>query len=186
MHTQPALLKQCVCPTEEEKTKLSYDGYWFPSFQLTSEDGTNGSASHKEAWVADRTGHRSSQMINRYRRPARQASELQLGELTPLDEALQVNQQLNHEKEAVVISPTILSGSTGTRTRDLRIKSPQLYRLSYRPDGPDPSRTLASTQPEPKPASVLRKPARSAGARDARSASRPPEKPSAPSRALST
>lgn len=39
-----------------------------------------------EAWVADRTGHRSSQMINRYRRAARSASELGLGPLGPLDE----------------------------------------------------------------------------------------------------
>ena len=29
-------------------------------------------------------------------------------------------------------------GPSGTRTRDLRIKSPQLYRLSYRPDGNTP------------------------------------------------
>lgn len=27
-----------------------------------------------------------------------------------------------------------MSGSAGTRTLDLRVKSPQLYRLSYRPD----------------------------------------------------
>jgi hypothetical protein len=27
-----------------------------------------------------------------------------------------------------------MGGPSGTRTRDLRIKSPQLYRLSYRPD----------------------------------------------------
>jgi integrase len=34
-----------------------------------------------ETWVADRTGHRSSLMINRYRRAARAATELNLGEL---------------------------------------------------------------------------------------------------------
>ena len=37
-----------------------------------------------EAWIADRTGHRSSQMINRYRRPARQAGELGLGDWSDL------------------------------------------------------------------------------------------------------
>ena len=37
-----------------------------------------------ETWVADRTGHKSSQMINRYRRAARSASELGLGELSPM------------------------------------------------------------------------------------------------------
>jgi integrase len=41
-----------------------------------------------EAWVADRTGHRSSQMINAYRRAARTASELTLGPLKPLNVAL--------------------------------------------------------------------------------------------------
>jgi hypothetical protein len=37
-----------------------------------------------ETWVADRTGHRSSAMINRYRRAARSAMELGLGGLAPL------------------------------------------------------------------------------------------------------
>lgn len=41
-----------------------------------------------ETWVADRTGHGSSAMINRYRRAARQLSELELGDLAPLDEAI--------------------------------------------------------------------------------------------------
>jgi integrase len=37
-----------------------------------------------ETWVADRTGHRSSQMINRYRRQARTAEELGLGWFKPM------------------------------------------------------------------------------------------------------
>jgi integrase len=41
-----------------------------------------------EAWVQDRTGHRSSVMINRYRRQARQANELGLGNLVPLVDAI--------------------------------------------------------------------------------------------------
>jgi len=41
-----------------------------------------------EAWVADRTGHRSSQMINTYRRTARTYAELNLGELIPMIEAI--------------------------------------------------------------------------------------------------
>jgi integrase len=41
-----------------------------------------------ETWVADRTGHRSSAMINRYRRAARTWAELALGSLAPLDEAI--------------------------------------------------------------------------------------------------
>ena len=41
-----------------------------------------------EAWVSARTGHRSSDMINRYRRIAQSVAELSLGELRPLDEAI--------------------------------------------------------------------------------------------------
>lgn len=41
-----------------------------------------------ETWVADRTGHRSTEMIGRYRRAARTAAELGLGWLSPLDEAI--------------------------------------------------------------------------------------------------
>jgi hypothetical protein len=43
-----------------------------------------------DAWVADRTGHRSSQMINRYRRQARSAKELSLPTLAALDWAIPV------------------------------------------------------------------------------------------------
>lgn len=41
-----------------------------------------------ETWVMDRTGHRSSAMINLYRRAARTAAELGLGDLAPLDQAI--------------------------------------------------------------------------------------------------
>ncbi len=41
-----------------------------------------------ESWVQDRTGHRSSDMINRYRRVARTAAELGLGDLLPMNEAI--------------------------------------------------------------------------------------------------
>ena len=41
-----------------------------------------------ETWVADRTGHRSSEMINRYRRPARSHRELGLGELVRLADVI--------------------------------------------------------------------------------------------------
>src|SRR5450432_512707 len=37
-----------------------------------------------EAWVSDRTGHRSSQMINNYKRTARSFMELEAGQLAPL------------------------------------------------------------------------------------------------------
>jgi len=41
-----------------------------------------------ETWIADRTGHASSEMINTYRRAARTAAELGLGDLAPMDEAI--------------------------------------------------------------------------------------------------
>jgi integrase len=41
-----------------------------------------------EAWVSDRTGHRSSQMIARYKRTARTFAELHTGDLEPLDHAI--------------------------------------------------------------------------------------------------
>jgi integrase len=41
-----------------------------------------------ESWISDRTGHRSSQMISRYKRTARTFAELELGELAPLHEAI--------------------------------------------------------------------------------------------------
>jgi integrase len=41
-----------------------------------------------ETWVCDRTGHKSSGMVNRYRKQAREAHELNLGELAPMDQAI--------------------------------------------------------------------------------------------------
>jgi integrase len=41
-----------------------------------------------EAWVSARTGHRSSAMLNRYRRAATKVEELALGDLRPLDVAI--------------------------------------------------------------------------------------------------
>ena len=41
-----------------------------------------------ETWVMDRTGHRSSHMVNRYRRVARTVAEAELGDLAPLNEAI--------------------------------------------------------------------------------------------------
>jgi integrase len=41
-----------------------------------------------EAWVTDRTGHKSSQMIYTYKRSARMHVELNLGDLKPLHEAI--------------------------------------------------------------------------------------------------
>lgn len=41
-----------------------------------------------DTWVKDRTGHRSSQMLENYRRAARTLAELELGPLAPLDQVI--------------------------------------------------------------------------------------------------
>ncbi|MBK9258238.1 MAG: tyrosine-type recombinase/integrase [Polyangiaceae bacterium] len=81
-----------------------------------------------EAWVQDRTGHKSSLMINRYRRAARTASELHLGDFTPLDAAIpELARQLTAEpataktprftdEPSLVIAPD-LATETATPTR---------------------------------------------------------------------
>ena len=62
---------------------------WFRVHDLRGTFVTLALANEKtEAWVADRTGHRSSAMINRYRRRAREAKELNLGQLAPLHVAI--------------------------------------------------------------------------------------------------
>lgn len=66
-------------------------------------------AGRSEAWITDRTGHTSSQMLRRYQRTARMAAELDLGGLAPLDVALGLapvvaqggGQQGNEETEQV-------------------------------------------------------------------------------------
>ena len=40
------------------------------------------------AWVTDRTGHKSSQMLYRYKRAARTHAEAELGPLVPLHEGI--------------------------------------------------------------------------------------------------
>lgn len=92
-----------------------------------------------ETWVADRTGHTSSQMINRYRRRARGAEELELGNLLPMDQAVQelcqrrpTREQWQPERVIEVNSTALGSdslprdypgnrGSTRNRTEDQRI-----------------------------------------------------------------
>ncbi len=41
-----------------------------------------------EAWITDRTGHKSSAMIYRYKRAARNHADLNLGGFAPLHEAI--------------------------------------------------------------------------------------------------
>lgn len=41
-----------------------------------------------ESWIADHTGHKSSQTINRYKRTARLFSKVRAGKLEPLNAAI--------------------------------------------------------------------------------------------------
>ena len=58
-----------------------------------------------EAWVTDRTGHKSSAMIYLYKRASRTAAELSLGWFAPLDEAIPE------------LAPKAPGGANGVRTR---------------------------------------------------------------------
>jgi len=111
-----------------------------------------------ETWVADRTGHRSSVMINRYRRAARTAAELGLGWLVDIAETTPELASARRRavprmasakgpkkapgasarREARISGPKTLTVSSGcrgaqgqSRTVDTRIFSPLLYQLSY-------------------------------------------------------
>jgi integrase len=57
-----------------------------------------------ETWVSDRTGHKSSEMINTYKRASRTAAELKLGELAPLDEAIAWPTEAEAEQQAEAIA----------------------------------------------------------------------------------
>lgn len=108
-----------------------------------------------EGWVQDRTGHASSQMINRYRREARTANEVGLGDLAPLHLALPEfwgpfeddhfsaekgkpregesrGESIFMEEPSAGSISSMISGSSGwARTNDPRINSPLLCQLSY-------------------------------------------------------
>lgn len=58
-------------------------------------------AGRSEAWISDRTGHTTSAMISLYKRAARSATELNLGSLDPLDEAVP---EFNRQEKAPISS----------------------------------------------------------------------------------
>ena len=69
-----------------------------------------------KSWISDRTGHRSSQMIARYKRNARTFTELELGELAPLSEALpelSIGPRMGRGEDAEIESSTITVGHGG-------------------------------------------------------------------------
>ena len=68
-----------------------------------------------ETWIADRTGHKSSIMINRYRRAARTVEQLELGVLKPLD--LAIPELAEHRIVQPKVQPGSRGGSGGPRAR---------------------------------------------------------------------
>lgn len=93
-----------------------------------------------EAWVQDRTGHTTSAMLNRYRRQARHAAELNLGQLRPLNTAIpelvelaKVSHRVSHGEGSSIavdiVNPqeaeSISSAPGVTRTHDRWIRKTQ-------------------------------------------------------------
>lgn len=115
-HRLAEVLRSALLAAGVDRRELHHDGTNTRKIRVHDLRGTfvtlalaNG---RTETWVADRTGHRSSQMINRYRRRARQASELHLGELLPLDVAIPELTELV-TKEA----PSPSDGPSGARPK---------------------------------------------------------------------
>jgi integrase len=118
-----------------------------------------------ETWVQDRTGHTTSAMLNRYRRQARHASELHLGELAPLNEAIpdlpstEAVEQNAHDgdadssRAASLVVPSSVSQGVSHRVshtpRTTRARTPRYPSASkeVRERGVEPPRLAA---PEPK------------------------------------
>lgn len=105
-------------------------------------------AGRSEAWVADRTGHRSSVMINRYRRAARTAAELGLGSLQPLDQALGVRQRVRHESA----SPIPVDGESHAISLQCTREDSNLHAFRRRNLNPETADTTGQHQPIPAPA----------------------------------
>lgn len=89
-------------------------------------------AGRSEAWISDRTGHASSQMINRYRRRARKFAEREMLTLRPLDEALGLANTVNVLANASPPAPERGSSSSskqanrGERTMQERTFNPSV------------------------------------------------------------
>jgi integrase len=91
-------------------------------------------AGRTEAWVTDRTGHRSSAMIYTYKRAARTAAELGLGWLAPLDEAIPELAPKRRQGANGVQT----GGPRGRRVPGARSKAPRKGHLATAQAGPGP------------------------------------------------
>lgn len=83
-----------------------------------------------ESWIADRTGHKSSQMINRYKRTARLFSEVETGDLVPLDAAIpelkspaNPPSEPNHLKTLASPAGLVTVRSLGNRAKPVHLRA---------------------------------------------------------------
>ena len=98
-----------------------------------------------ETWISDRTGHKSSVMIQRYNRNKRMLEQLNLGELKPLDQAIP---ELSSPPEQAPngAQETDLCPSTGSRlVQDLVQGAPNLHQTALHPTPNSPT-ISASTE----------------------------------------
>ena len=96
-----------------------------------------------EAWVQDRTGHRSSVMLNRYRRAARSVAELGLGALDDLDAAIPELRAAPPKEKAAKASP---KGSAPVSGAGADEQNPQqVPKVGLEPTGPFGQRILKPT-----------------------------------------
>ena len=74
-----------------------------------------------EAWVMDRTGHMSSQMLQKYRRLVRGHQEQNLGTFVPLSDAIPELSVLVHRFRAVTRRPSARRAAGAFCPQDTRL-----------------------------------------------------------------
>ncbi len=137
-HRMAAVLRASLEAAGVNRRELHFDAKNSRKLRVHDLRGTfvtiNLANGKTESWIGDRTGHGTSEMINRYRRASRSAQELGLGVLAPLDEAIP---ELTNVIETVISTDTMPADSPAIapessaprriRTYDPRIRSPMLY-----------------------------------------------------------
>jgi len=111
-----------------------------------------------EDWVRQRTGHTSDELL-KYRQAARAFADLDLGELTPLDQAIPElapptppGTPRDSKPPGAKVDPAVdpeWSGRPDSNRRPLDPQSSALTRLRYAPIRPSPERARASDRAEP-------------------------------------
>ena len=152
-HRLSDVLRAALLAAGVDRDDIHHDGPNRLKLRVHDLRGTfvtlNLAAGKTETWVADRTGHTSSQMINRYRRKARQASELGLGELLPMSQAIPelcqrrpTRAEWQPEANALALGSDALpphcpadGTPEGIRTPDRWIRNPLLYPAELRARG---------------------------------------------------